>query len=189
MMNSASSPWKPLICNFPSDFTNFLQMQSAEELNRASTEMNTIVGVTSVNVTELVMNDIFNSAIHIHGIVAAVVSLFPALFPSGLPAKYFMHAFMAQKSRAWGSDGGAVLVPIADLFNHYQPTDVLIAINKDGSTNQLSHSGISLLRDVERGDEVFNGAHAHRQILHFSLKFQCRLRDSPLHRSFFYHLR
>ena len=38
MMNSARSPWKPLICNFPSAYDNFLQMQSPEELERATAE-------------------------------------------------------------------------------------------------------------------------------------------------------
>jgi hypothetical protein len=42
MLNSASSPWKPLICNFPSAYDNFLQMQSLEELERATAEVGAV---------------------------------------------------------------------------------------------------------------------------------------------------
>ena len=42
MMNSARSPWKPLICNFPSAYDNFLQMQSPEELERVTAEVGAV---------------------------------------------------------------------------------------------------------------------------------------------------
>jgi hypothetical protein len=159
MMNSAKSPWKPLICNFPSGYDNFLHMQSFEELDRASAE----IGVVNVgwNATASVGNDIRRTAIEIQGIVAAVVALFPAIFPSGLPAKYFVHARMAVISRAWGSDGKSVLCPIADLFNHQEPTHVLISIRKDSTkatdSKDLSVVEVVLDRAAEKGEEVFNG--------------------------------
>ena len=142
MLNSASSPWKPLICNFPSAYDNFLQMQSLEELERASAEIGAVN--PGYNVTQSVENEIAQTALNIYGIVAAVVALFPSIFPSGLPAKYFMHARMAVISRAWGSDGKSVLCPIADLFNHQEPTHVGISIRKGAA-----HTGDSNLSVVE----------------------------------------
>jgi hypothetical protein len=39
MMHPAESPWKPLICNFSPTYDKFLQMQSSEELERATAEI------------------------------------------------------------------------------------------------------------------------------------------------------
>jgi hypothetical protein len=158
MMNSAKSPWKPLICNFPSSYDNFLQMQSLEELERATAEISVVN--PGYNATTGVGNEIRRTALNIHGIVAAVVALFPAIFPTGLPAKYFMHSRMAVISRAWGSDGQSVLCPIADLFNHQEPTHVVISIRKDSaraSDSNLSVVEVILERMAAKGEEVFNG--------------------------------
>jgi hypothetical protein len=158
MMNSAKSPWKPLICNFPDGYGNFLQMQSFEELERATAEIRVVN--PAYNATIGVGNEIKQTALNIHGIVAAVVALFPAVFPSGLPAKYFMHARMAVVSRAWGSDGNSVLCPIADLFNHQEPTHVAISIRKDSALagdSNLSVVEVVLERTAAKGEEVFNG--------------------------------
>jgi hypothetical protein len=158
MLNSASSPWKPLICNFPNAYHNFLQMQSLEELERATAE----IGVVNpgINITQSVEYDIGQTALDIYGIVAAVVAIFPSIFPTGLPAKYFMHAHMAVLSRAWSSDGKSVLCPIADLFNHQEPTHVSISIRKGavhtGDSN-LSVAEVVLERTAAKGEEVFNG--------------------------------
>jgi hypothetical protein len=84
MLNSARSPWKPLICNFPSAYDNFLQMQSLEELERATAEVGAVN--PGWNVTQSVENEIGQTALNIYGIVAAVVALFPSIFPTGLPA-------------------------------------------------------------------------------------------------------
>lgn len=158
MMNSAKSPWKPLICNFPNGYDNFLQMQSLEELERATAEIR-VVNPT-YNATIGVGNEIKQTALNIHGIVAAVVALFPTVFPRGLPAKYFMHARMAVISRAWGSDGNSVLCPIADLFNHQEPTHVGISIRKNSALagdSNLSLVEVILVRAAAKGEEVFNG--------------------------------
>jgi hypothetical protein len=93
-MNSVRSPWKPLICNYD----NFLQMQSFEELKRATAEIGVVNPGWSAHSS--VGNQISVTALNIYGVVAAVVAFFPAIFPSGLPAKYFMHARMAVLSRA-----------------------------------------------------------------------------------------
>ena len=128
MMNSASSPWKPLICNFPSNYDNFLQMQDLDVLEQCSAEVSVVN--PGFNATNKVHYEIMQSSVQLQGIVAAVIALFPKIFPTGLPAKYFMHARMAVLSRAWGSDGNSVLCPIADLFNHQEPTHTVISIRK-----------------------------------------------------------
>jgi len=61
MMNSARSPWKPLICNFPRAYDNFLQMQSPEELERATAEVGAVN--PGWNATKMVENDIYQSLI------------------------------------------------------------------------------------------------------------------------------
>lgn len=156
-MNSAKSPWKALICNFPSSYDNFLQMQSLEELDRATAE----VGIVNPgwNATSNVQHEMKSNSLGIYGIVAAVVALYPTIFPTGLPAKYFMHARMAVISRAWGSDGQSVLCPIADLFNHQEPTHVVISIRKkiENTSSDLSVVEVILERTAAKGDEVFNG--------------------------------
>ena len=157
-MNSARSPWKPLICNFPSGYDNFLQMQSFEELERATAEIGVVNPGWSAHSS--VENQISVTALNIYGVVAAVVAFFPAIFPSGLPAKYFMHARMAVLSRAWGSDGKAVLCPVADLFNHLNPTHVGISIRKGAAQtgdSNFSVVEVVLERAAAKGDEVFNG--------------------------------
>ena len=158
MLNSAKSPWKPLICNFQSSYDNFMQMQSLEELERCSAEVGKVN--PGFNATRKVEIEMHQCSYQIHGIVAAVVALFPKIFPTGLPSKYFMHARMAVISRAWGSDGQSVLCPIADLFNHQEPTHAVISIRKkkgDQSKVDLDVVEVILDRAVEKGEEVFNG--------------------------------
>jgi hypothetical protein len=184
MLNSASSPWKPLICNFPSAYDNFLQMQSLEELERASAEIGAVN--PGYNVTQSVENEIAQTALNIYGIVAAVVALFPSIFPSGLPAKYFMHARMAVISRAWGSDGKSVLCPIADLFNHQEPTHVGISIRKGaahtGDSNQVSVVEVVMERAAAKGEEVFNGNRTPRAcVLRFLIPAPRSLRPQHVH--------
>ena len=160
MLNSAQSPWKPLICNFPSSYSNFLQTQSLQQLDLVSAQ----VGIVNPgwNATHRVQEEISQTALQLRGIAAAVVAIFPGVFPTGLPAKYFMHARLAVLSRAWGTDGLSVLTPIADLFNHQEPTHVVISIQKtkqsrrDGSA--LSHVEVIMERSADKGEEVFNGA-------------------------------
>ena len=170
MMNSARSPWKPLICNFPSAYDNFLQMQSPEELERATAEIGAVN--PGWNATQSVEYDINKNALTIYGVVAAVVALFPSIFPTGLPAKYFMHARMAVISRAWGSDGKSVLCPIADLFNHQEPTHVGISIRRGAAhtgDSNLSVVEVVLERAAAKGEEVFNGKRTPRASVVFSV--------------------
>lgn len=178
-MNSEKSPWKPLICNFPSGYDNFLQMQSFEELERATAEISVVN--PGWNATNSVAGEIKRTALNIHGIVAAVVALFPAIFPTGLPAKYFMHARMAVISRAWGSDGHSVLCPIADLFNHQEPTHVVISIRKDAAAAKdanLSVVEVILERAAAKGEEVFNGAMPRTARAAFVSTVLQRMRDA-----------
>ena len=159
MMNPAESPWKPLICNFPPSYDNFLQMQSFEELQRATAEIN--IANPHWNATKAIEQEVSEAALNIHGVVAAVVALFPDIFPSGLPAKVFMHARMAVISRAWGMDGLSVLCPIADLFNHQEPTHVVISIQKANRIKREGHLDtveVILNRAATKGEEVFNGS-------------------------------
>ena len=161
MMNSASSPWKPLICNFPSNYDNFLQMQDLDVLEQCSAEVSVVN--PGFNATNKVRYEIMQSSVQLQGIVAAVIALFPKIFPTGLPAKYFMHARMAVLSRAWGSDGHSVLCPIADLFNHQEPTHTVISIRKSKAPKGKSGEGdlsvveVILERTAEKDEEVFNG--------------------------------
>jgi hypothetical protein len=159
MMHSADSPWKPLICNFPPTYDNFLQMQSSEELERATAEIN--IANPHWNATKVVEREVNQAAVNIHGVVAAVNALFPDIFPSRLPAKVFMHARMAVLSRAWGMDGQNVLCPIADLFNHQEPTHVVISIQKEHKVKRegpLDTVEVVLKRRASKGEEIFNGA-------------------------------
>ncbi len=129
-----------------------------EELDRCTAEVSV---VNPFNCTIKVANEIRLSSIQIYGVVAAVVALFPKVFPTGLPAKYFMHARMAVLSRAWGSDGQSVLCPIADLFNHQEPTHVGISIRRavraDRKEKDLDVVEVVLERAAAKGEEVFNG--------------------------------
>lgn len=186
MLNSAKSPWKPLICNFPSSYSNFLQVQTLQELDLVSAQ----VGIVNPgwNATRRVQEEIWQTALQLHGIAAAVVAIFPNVFPTGLPAKYFMHARLAVLSRAWGADGLSVLTPVADLFNHQEPTHVVISIVKskqsrhDGSA--LSHVEVIMERSAEKGEEVFNGALVLFCAAIFSCTLKCRrcrLRQEYLH--------
>ncbi len=61
MLNFARSPWKPLICNFPSAHDNFLQMQSLEELERATAEVGAVN--PGWNVTQSVEQEIRKTAL------------------------------------------------------------------------------------------------------------------------------
>jgi hypothetical protein len=112
-------------------------------------------------VTKVIEKEVSEAAVNIRGVVAAVVALHPDIFPSGLPAKVFMHAHMAVISRAWGMDGQYVLCPIADLFNHQEPTHVVISIQKSNKIKQegpLDTVEVVLKRSAFKGEEVFNGA-------------------------------
>ena len=158
-MHPAESPWKPLICNFSPSYDNFLQMQSSEELERATAEIS--ISNPQWNATKVVEKEVSEAAVNIRGVVAAVVALFPDIFPSGLPAKVFMHAHMAVISRAWGMEGQYVLCPIADLFNHEEPTHVVISIQKSNKIKQegpLDTVEVVLKRTATEGGEIFNGA-------------------------------
>ncbi len=154
MMNSARSPWKPLICNFPSAYDNFLQMQSPEELERATAEVGAVN--PGWNATKMVENEISSSAASIHGIVAAVIALYPKVFPTGLPAKYFMHAHMAVLSRSWGvqryGQKKKIMAPVADLFNHQEPAPAGVVYYF--TETKLDAAEIRLIASVARGDEI-----------------------------------
>jgi hypothetical protein len=83
-----------------------------------------------------------------------------------LPAKYFTHAHMAVVSRAWGPGGKSVLCPIADLFNHQEPTHVVISIRKGAahaSDSDVSVVEVILERAAAKGEEVFNGSPSARR--------------------------
>ena len=133
-------------------------MQSLEELARATAEIN--IANPHWNATQAIETEVKQAAVNIQGVVSAVVALFPDIFPTGLPAKYFMHARMAVLSRAWGMDGQSVLCPIADLFNHEEPTHVVISIQKKNRIKregQLDAVEVILNRTATKGEEVFNG--------------------------------
>jgi hypothetical protein len=160
MMNSASSPWKPLICNFPSGYDNFLQMQSVEELQRASAE----VGVVNPgwNATRTVEGLVQRMALFVEEGVAAVSALFPEIFPAGLPAKYYLHACMAKLSRTWSlSDANGkfeIFSPSSDLFNHQEPSDIIISFHQADrvkKTGAVTVVEVALLRNVSKGSEIF----------------------------------
>lgn len=153
MMNSAKSPWKPLICNFPSSYDNFLQMQSLEELDRCSADVSKVnPGFNATRKIEIAMD---SSAFQLYGIVAAFVAFFPRIFPSGLPAKYFMHAYMARLSRAWTSDGHPVLCPVADLFNHQAPAHAHLQFSKPRGNLEVVE--VVMQRTVAKEEEVHYG--------------------------------
>ncbi len=153
-MHAADSPWKPLICNFPQSYDNFLQMQSLGELERATAEIN--VANPHWNATEVVEREVNQIAVNIHGVVAAVNALFPDIFPLGLPAKVFMHARMAELSRSWGVYGQIIMCPVADLFNHQEPTHVIMRIIKQ--EEPLDTLEVVLKRRASKGEEIFYGA-------------------------------
>jgi hypothetical protein len=103
-------------------------MQGLEELDRCSADVSKVnPGFNATRKIEIGMDQ---SAFQLYGIVAAVVDLFPLIFPSGLPANYFMHARMARLSRAWTSDGHPLLCPVADLFNHQAPAHAYLHFSK-----------------------------------------------------------
>ena len=159
MMHAAESPWKPLICNFPPSYDNFLQMQSSEELERATAEIN--IANPHWNATNVIEKEVRDAAFNIRGVVAGGVALFPEIFPLGLPAKVFMHARMAVLSRAWGMDGQDVLCPIADLFYRQEPTHVVISIQKSNKIKQegpLDTVEVVLKRTATKGGEIFYSA-------------------------------
>jgi hypothetical protein len=163
MMHSADSPWKPLICNFPSDYSGFLQMQSFEELERASAEVNFVnPGWNATSPVEAFVNQM---ALFIEEGVAAAFVLFPEIFDSGLPAKYFLHARMAKLSRSWtlnDSKGSHdVFCPTCDLFNHHEPSDIIISfhqVDRAKKKGDITSVEIILLRSVQKGAEIFNCA-------------------------------
>ena len=84
-MNSDKSLWKPLVCNFQRTYDNFLQVQSFNELERASAEVGEVN--PGWNATEVVERFVENVALYVEEGVAAAVVLFPEVFPQGLPAK------------------------------------------------------------------------------------------------------
>ena len=181
-MHAADSPWKPLICNFSPSYDNFLQMQSSQELARAAAEIN--IANPHWNATKVIEQEVSEAAVNIHGVVAAVNALFPDIFPSRLPAKVFMHARMAVLSRAWGMDGQSVLCPIADLFNHQEPTHVVISIQK---ANKIKREGpldtveVVLKQRATKGGEIFNGARLFCIRSSSCSRLRCSLRKQWLH--------
>jgi hypothetical protein len=133
-------------------------MQSFEELARATAEVNIVN--PGWNATAQVEDFIQHTALHIEEAVAAVTVLFPDIFPSGLPAKYYLHAHMAVRSRSWTLKGGHdALCPISDLFNHAEPSDVIISFHQKDRAKQkgdFTDAEITLLRPVAKGTEIFN---------------------------------
>jgi hypothetical protein len=183
MTHPAESPWKPLICNFSPSYDNFLQVQSSEELERATAEIS--IANPHWNATKVIEKEVSEAAVNIHGIFAAVVALFPDIFPSDLSAKVFIHAHMAVISRAWGMDGQYVLCPIADLFNHEEPTHVVISIQKSNKIKQegpLDTVEVVLKRSATQEGEIFNGARLFciLRLSRFS-QLRCSLRKQWLH--------
>jgi hypothetical protein len=156
MLNSAQSPWKPLICNFPSSYDNFLQMQSLEELDRCSADVSKVN--PGYNATRKIETEMDSSAFQLYGIVAAVVAYFPRIFPSGLPAKYFMHARMAALSRAWGSDGRPLLCPVADLVNHQAPAHAQLSLMHFAKTKgNVEVVEVVMQRTAAKEEEIYYG--------------------------------
>jgi hypothetical protein len=161
MMNSEKSPWKPLVCNFQRSYDNFLQMQSFNELERASAEVG---GVNpGWNATEVVERFVQNVALYVEEGVAAVVVLYPEVFPQGLPAKYFFHARMAKMSRTWTlNDDNAKIdffCPACDLFNHNEPSDIVISFNhadKVKKKGDIEGVEIVIIRKIAKATEIFN---------------------------------
>jgi hypothetical protein len=154
------SPWKPLVCNFPLSYTNFLQMQNFEELARATSE----VGIVNPgwNATDVVEQFVRQLALYIEEGLAAVVVLFPNIFPAGLPAKYYLHARMAKLSRTWVVHESSVqqdfFSPVSDLFNHHEPSDVIVIYHQENRVKKKGHVTdveIVLLRNVTKGTEIF----------------------------------
>jgi hypothetical protein len=158
MFYSAGSPWKPLICNFPLDYNTFLHAQSIEELARATAEVSAVN--PGYNATARVEEFLETTALHIEEAVAAVSVLFNDIFSSGLPAKYYLHARLAVLSRSWTLKGGHdALCPIADLFNHAEPSDVIVSFHQKDRAKQkgdFTDAEITLLRPVTKGTEIFN---------------------------------
>jgi hypothetical protein len=160
MMNSAKSPWKPLICNFPTFYGNFLQMQSFEELEQATAEVSVVN--PGWNATEKVQRLVKQVAIFVEEGAALVSSLFPEIFLSGLPAKYYLHARMAKLSRTWSLDDANgkydIFSPAADLFNHQEPSDIVISFHRADRINKrgpIEIVEVTLIRNVSKGEEVF----------------------------------
>jgi hypothetical protein len=160
MLNAEKSPWKPLVCNFPLSYNNFLQMQSFEELARATSE----VGVVNPgwNATDVVEKFVRQLALYIEEGLAAVAVLFPNIFTTGLPAKYYLHARMAKLSRTWGVHESSVsqdfFSPVSDLFNHQEPSDVIIIYHQENRVKKkgrVTDVEIVLLRNVTKGTEIF----------------------------------
>jgi hypothetical protein len=158
MFNSAKSPWKPLICNFPLSYDNFLQMQSLEELARATAEVS--VANPGWNATVAVEEFVTRLALNIEEALAAVVVLYPEIFVSGLPAKYYMHAQLADVSRSWVLQAGQnILCAISDLFNHAEPSDIIVSYHQQDRVKQkgdIKEAEVVLLRGVAKGAEIFN---------------------------------
>ena len=164
MLNSATSPWKPLICNFPSAYDNFLQMQSLEELERATAEVGAVN--PGWNATQHVERLISQLALFVEEGVAAVRVFFPEIFATGLPAKYYLHARMAKLSRTWtfhdshhSNDKHDIFCPSSDLFNHQEPSDIIISFHQADRVRKkgaITVAEIVLLRNVSKGSEIFN---------------------------------
>jgi len=160
MMNSDKSPWKPLVCNFPRSYDNFLQMQSFDELERASAEL---AGVNpGWNATEVVERFVENVALYVEEGVAAVVVLYPELFPHGLPAKYYVHARMAKMSRTWTLNHNSAKIdffsPASDLFNHHEPSDIVISFHQQDRAKKkgdIAVVEVVLIRNITKASEIF----------------------------------
>jgi hypothetical protein len=160
MMNSDQSPWKPLICNFPRSYDNFLQMQSFKELEHASAEVG---GVNpGWNATGVVESFVQNVALYVEEGVAAAVVLYPEIFPQGLPAKYYFHARMAKMSRTWTLNHNNAKVdffsPASDLFNHREPSDIVISFHQADRAKKKGNIAvveIVLIQNITKASEIF----------------------------------
>ena len=161
MMNSDKSLWKPLVCNFQRTYDNFLQVQSFNELERASAEVGEVN--PGWNATEVVERFVENVALYVEEGVAAAVVLFPEVFPQGLPAKYYFHARMAKMSRTWTLNHNDAKVdffcPVCDLFNHHEPTDIVISFHQADRVKKkgdIAVVDIVLIRNITKAAEIFN---------------------------------
>jgi hypothetical protein len=135
-------------------------MQNFDELERASAEL---AGVSpGWNATEVVERFVENVALYVEEGVAAVVVLYPELFPHGLPAKYYVHARMAKMSRTWTLNHNSAKIdffsPASDLFNHREPSDIMISFHQADRAKKkgdIAVVEVVLIRNITKASEIF----------------------------------